>query len=312
MKDRLPQLGLVCISVAPQVRYRTITRKNLLKLTEAQQEVKLRSLYEENLQRLEGAIDFCLERKIYLYRLKSSLFPFADTPMGAEILADYRSQLAAVGEYAAKNGVRLILHPPQFVVLNSDSDNVVANSIKILAAEALVMDYLGLPRTPWAAINIHGGKGDRAEKLIENIKTLPPSIRTRLTLENDEHTYGAEELLEICQAAGVPLVFDAHHHVIHEDLDSYEHQSVARILAAAKTTWPNPEDQVVHISNGRDSFGDPKHSDYIYNMPSSYQFVPWIEIEAKKKELAVEKLQQEWLPGLKESKKTNEAVAQAV
>jgi UV DNA damage endonuclease len=94
------------------------------------------------------------------------------------------------------------------------------------------------------------------------------------------------------------MVFDAHHHVIHEGLDSYDDPSVAEILAAARTTWLDPEWQLVHISNGRTAFNDRHHSDLITVMPSSYRNAPWIEVEAKLKEEAIAKLRQEWLPTL--------------
>jgi UV DNA damage endonuclease len=192
----------------------------------------------------------------------------------------------------------LVVHPDQFVVLSSDSPEVVANSIKILQMHAMIMDKLGLPRSPWAMIEIHGGKSDRSERLVEVIRSLPEEIRSRLALENDEYAYSAEEILAVCRQAGVPMVFDAHHHVIHEGLDSYDHPSVAQMQAAACTTWPVLQWQLVHISNGRSAFADRNHSDLITVMPSSYRNAPWIEIEAKLKEEAIAKLRTEWLPTL--------------
>lgn len=91
------------------------------------------------------------------------------------------------------------------------------------------------------------------------------------------------------------MVFDAHHHVIHEHLETYDDPSVAEMLAAARTTWSVPEWQLVHISNGKEFFTDPRHSDLITEMPNCYYQAPWIEVEAKFKELAIEKLRAEWL-----------------
>jgi len=130
------------------------------------------------------------------------------------------------------------------------------------------------------------------------IRNLPEAIRSRLALENDEHTYSAWEIFDVCRAAGVPMVFDAHHHVCHEGLTSYDDPSVAEMVAAARTTWPVTEWQLVHISNGRDSFADPHHSDLITTMPAGYRHVPWIEVEAKHKELVIAKLRAEWLNNL--------------
>ena len=293
-----PQLGLVCITASKAVRYRTVTRKRLLQLSETEQEEVLRNLYTENLQRLNLAIDFCLANELRLYRIPSNLFPFADTDLGERVLNELNEELLEIGERVMSVGIRVVVHPDQFVVLSSDSSEVIANSIKILEMHAMIMDKLGLPRSPWAMIEIHGGKSDRSEKLVSVIRNLPEAIRSRLALENDEYAYSAEEILDVCRQAGVPMVFDAHHHIIHEGLDSYDDPSVAQRQAAASTTWPVREWQLVHISNGSEAFRDRHHSDLITVMPSAYCNAPWIEVEAKLKEEAIAKLREEWLPTL--------------
>jgi UV DNA damage endonuclease len=293
--QKQPELGLVCITASDAVRFRTVTRKRLLQLTEIEQEKVLRELYADNLKRLDKAIDFCYANNIKLYRMTSALFPFADTDLGEIVLTSMSEEVRRVGDRAIDLNIRLVLHPDQFVVLSSDKPDVVKNSIKILATHALIMDMLGQPRSPWALMNIHGGKSDRASQLTSVIRDLPQSIRSRLTFENDEYAYSTSELLEVCLDTAVPLVFDAHHHVIHEHLETYNDPNVAEMLAAAKTTWPVPEWQLVHISNGREFFADPRHSDLIIDMPDCYYDAPWIEVEAKFKELAIDKLRAEWL-----------------
>jgi UV DNA damage endonuclease len=292
---RPPELGLVCITASKLVRFRTVIRKRLLQFSPIEQEQLLRDLYRDNLTRLTTAINFCASEGIRLYRLSSALFPFADDAIGAAVLTEFADTMQQVGDLANQLGIRLVLHPDQFVVLNSDRPEVIENSIKILSAHARSFDLLGLPQSPWALMNIHGGKGDRAERLVTVIRNLPDNIRSRLTLENDEFTYSASEILDICRAAEIPMVFDAHHHVIHEQVETYEDPSVAEMVTAARSTWPVPDWQLVHISNGNESFLDPRHSDFITLMPSSYRQVSWIEVEAKQKELAIAKLRQEWL-----------------
>ncbi|MEG4998088.1 UV DNA damage repair endonuclease UvsE [Microcoleus sp. B4-D4] len=294
-KDKLPELGLVCITTSDAVRFRTVTRKRLLQLAESEQEKVLRELYADNLKRLDKAIDFCCANNIKLYRMTSALFPFADTDLGEAVLHSMAEELRNTGDRAISLNIRLVLHPDQFVVLSSDKPDVVANSIKILATHALILDMLQQPRSPYALMNIHGGKGDRTSQLTSVIRDLPESIRSRLTFENDEYAYSSSELLEVCLDTAVPMVFDAHHHVIHEHLASYDDPSVAEMLAAARTTWSVPELQLVHISNGKEFFADPRHSDLITEMPECYYQAPWIEVEAKFKELAIEKLRAEWL-----------------
>lgn len=288
-------LGLVCITHSEEVRYRTTTRKVLLSLDEAAQEEKLRGIYADNTSRLKKAVEFCLANDINLYRMTSNLFPFADEPMGAEILSDFAEDLAMIGTDALRRNLRLVLHPDQFVVLSSDSEAVVANSIKILKMHARTMDLLKQPRSEWALMNIHGGKGDRIEKLVAVVGELPEEIRSRITFENDEHAYSSAQILEVCRRARVPFVFDAHHHVCREKLEDYNDPSVEEMFYAARETWENPDNQLVHISNGREKFQDRAHHDLIFMMPDVFRRAPWIEVEAKHKELAIKKLQDEWL-----------------
>ena len=294
-KTKAPRLGLVCITHSDEVRYRTVTRKRLLQFETGEQKRMLRDIYAANLARLNGALDFCTARGLSLYRMTSNLFPFADDEAGSDVLEEFAEELKRTGARADELGIRLVLHPDQFVVLSSDSPATVANSVKILESHARVMDMLGRPRSAWALIEIHGGKGGRADRLVEQIGLLPEGVRSRIAFENDEYIYSAAEILEVCRRAGVPMVFDAHHHVVHEGLDSYDHPSVAEMVEAARTTWPDPAWQLVHISNGRESFGDRHHSDLVSAMPAAYRRVPFIEVEAKHKELAIERLTAEWL-----------------
>jgi len=285
-----PELGLVCITLSKEVRYRTITRTRLLALSPESQRKQLDDIYRDNIQTLEAAFRYCEREGIRLYRIVSSIFPFADEDIGREVLKPFTAALARAGQYATARNIRLVMHPDQFVVLSSDSESVVANSVKILQMHADIMDLLEQPRSPWALLEIHGGKSDRADALVARIATLPDAIRLRLGLENDEYAYSADEICAICLRSGLPMVFDAHHHIVHERLDSYDHPSVAHMLAQARATWPDPAMQLVHISNGRESFNDRQHADLIDVMPACYALAPYIEIEAKSKEEAIRKL----------------------
>ena len=287
-------LGLVCITTGDAVRFKTVTRKRLLSFDELTQAEMLRALYQENINRVGGAIEFCAAHEINLYRLSSQLFPFADEPIGAEILSEFADRLAVAGNKAIENNLRIVMHPDQFVVLSSDSETVIENSFKILKMHARTLDLLHQPATEWATMNIHGGKGDRIDKLVASVEQLPDNIRLRIAFENDEYAYSSAQILEVCRRAKVPMVFDAHHHVCREKLDSYNDDSVTETFWAARETWANPANQLVHISNGRDHFRDRAHHDLIFDMPEVFRFAPWIEVEAKHKETAIEKLRNEW------------------
>ena len=291
-----PNLGLVCITHAPTIRYRTLTLSCYNALAVEARAGVLEELYRSNLATLLRALDYCAENGIRLYRVTSAPFPLSDLPdgVGESLLEDMPAELAQVGQKVAQHGIRLVVHPEQYVVINSDSPSVVENSIALLEHHARIFDWFGLPCSSWAAINIHGGKGGKSRELVEAIARLPQNVRSRLTLENDERAYGAAEILGVCLQAGVPMVFDAHHHVVKERLPSFEDPSVAHFVSAARATWPRPEWQIVHLSNGREGLHDSRHHELVFTVPSSYLDVRWIEVEAKHKEVAIGQLEACW------------------
>ena len=291
--NNLPELGLVCVTASEEVRFRTVSRRALAKLSPIEKQNRLRSIYAANVARLAKAIAFCCRVKIRLYRLHWGLFPFADNSLGQNILEEFAGELQEIGTIARKSAIRLVLQPSQFIVLNSNHTHVIDNSIRMLKTHARILDLLGLPHSPWASINIHGGKSDRSKKLIENIKQLPTNIYSRLTLKNDEHSYSGKAIAQICQICEIPMVFNAHHHLVHERLASYDDVSTEAIYRLAQTTWQQPQWQLVQIANGREHTYDTKHGDLITKMPSCFKNAPWIEVEAKQKEAAIFELRKE-------------------
>ena len=286
------RLGLVCIPLDPCVRFRTITRTRFLQLSPAEQYRALLDVYWDNFHRLHRMLTFCARRSIRLYRMPSSLFPMSDEPLGDGVLREMAANLSSVGRRAERLGIRVVVHPDQFCVLSSESPAVVRTSVTILKKHALAMDLMGLPRSPWASILVHGGKAGRGDALVRAISKLPATVRGRLCLENDEYSYSAADILDVCRRAGVPMIFDNHHHAIKEKLARYDDPSVAEMVAAARATWPDPAWQVVHLSNGKGGFLDREHSDLIEQVPPAYRGVPWIEVEAKGKEAAIDQIRQ--------------------
>ena len=288
-----PQLGLVCITHGDAVRYRTLTRTRYLALEKPQHKFdKLLELYTYNLEVLFGALEFCTAHEIGIYRITSDLFPMADLGdgIGFEVLETLKPRMATFGLESLKRGVRAVIHPDQFVVLNSTSAQVVRNSVKTLLYHAQILDLLGLPRSSWTVMNIHGGKGGRSSQMVEIIRDLPDNIRSRLTLENDEYTYSAAQIFEICLEAGVSMVFDAHHHIVHEKLTRLDDPSIRAAVQLARATWTPFDWQLVHLSSGKNGLHDAKHHELILEFPEAFRSVGYVEVEAKNKELAIEDL----------------------
>ena len=285
-----PQLGLVCITVGPEVRFRTITRTRYLSFPEEERAGVLHALYGDNIGRLAGAAAYCVAQGIRLYRMSAALFPMLDLegdPTGQGVLEGLSAELRAAGDAFTAAGIRVLVHPDQFIVLNSENPDVVRRAVYALSFYGLIMDMLGFSRSPWNTILLHGGKGGRAAELAAIIPTLPDAVRSRLCLENDERAFGPAELLPVCREVGTPLIFDAHHHVVREKLSSQDDPSVRHFVLAARATWHPPQWQVVHLSSGIDGPQDRRHTDLITDFPAAYHDVPWIEVEAKGKELAL-------------------------
>lgn len=261
---------------------------------------RIRSTYVNNVDNLIRMIPKISDLGFRLFRLSSSLFPLADlVDRSLWDNDDVVSRLEILGNIIKTRNVRVGLHPGQFCVLSSDSDNVVQKTITELTMHGWMFDTMGLPRTPEFGINVHGGKRGRGTVLVERIKSLPEAIRARLTLENDESSYSVIDLLHVHMATGTPIVFDSHHHTFN---DGY--LTLDEAFDAAIATWPVGIVPLQHISNSEPGCGNSftarrKHSFMINNIPecqlrAAQKDVIALEIEAKGKNVAISELSRQF------------------
>ena len=252
----------------------------------------------ENVKILKGIVEWNTNNGFEVYRMTSSLFPWA-SEYEIEKLHDWQEIsdiLLSVGDIARKSNQRLTFHPGQFNCLTSPHENVIVNCIKDLSIHGKTMDYMGLPRTPDALINIHAGgaHGDRvsaAERFCKNFERLPDSVKTRLTIENDdkESLFSTLDLYEmIHKRVGIPIVHDFHHAKFRKSEGMCEEEE----LRLAAMTWPAGVRQLTHYSEsasireGKDVIPQ-AHSDYVDGPIPDYGLSFDCDIEAKAKELAV-------------------------
>ena len=252
----------------------------------------------ENVKILKGIVEWNANNGFEVYRMTSDLFPWA-SEYEIEKLHDWQEIsdiLLSVGDIARKSNQRLTFHPGQFNCLTSPHKNVIVNGIKDLSIHGKIMDYMGLPRTPDALINIHAGgaHGDRisaAERFCKNFERLPDSVKTRLTVENDdkESLFSTLDLHEmIHKRVGIPIVHDFHHAKFRKSEGMCEEEE----LRLAATTWPAGVRQLTHYSEsasireGKDVIPQ-AHSDYVDGPIPDYGLSFDCDIEAKAKELAV-------------------------
>ena len=234
---------------------------------------------------------------INFFRLSSALVPWGDN-IDITQLKDYKEfkfELKKAGDYAKFWNMRINSHPGPFNVLPSPNESVVQKTFADLELHGKIFDLMGLSKTPYNNINIHcngvyGDKQSAMDRLITNFKRLSPSVRKRLTLENDDKgsMYSVRDLMYIHENTGIPIVFDYHHHQFCTG-DLSEEQA----LKLAATTWPKGIRQEVHYSESKALHeNNPKekpqaHSYLINTLPNTYELDLDIMVEAKGKELAI-------------------------
>ncbi len=155
-----------------------------------------------------------------LLRLPSDLLPAYTHPEVAplyrhpEIRGAVESGLAALGAQARAGDVRVSFHPDQFCVLASANPAAAENGLREFEyhAEAMaLMGYHGSWHPHGAHVNVHGGgRAGGVEGIRAGLARLSAQARNLVTLENDEVSYGLDDLLALADA--VPVVLDLHHH----------------------------------------------------------------------------------------------------
>jgi UV DNA damage endonuclease len=292
------RFGLCCLFINEPVTFRTTTARVLSTLGRNDQLLKLSGICRDNARNLSLALESVQRLGIGAFRIMSPLFPRMTHPDVGYSLTDLPDgdaiahQLGMVRSFAGQHDIRLSFHPDQFVVLSSPHAAVVANSIQELEYQAQLAGAVGAD-----VINIHGGGvyGDKSaalRRLSQVFPSLSESVRSRLTLENDDISYTVRDLLPVCEQLSIPLVYDVHHHRCNPD-----GLSVEEATRLAGTTWERAgREQYCHISSPKSGWGsgNPKpHADYIdpADFPECWRGREMtVDIEAKAKEQAVVRL----------------------
>jgi UV DNA damage repair endonuclease len=109
------------------------------------------------------------------------------------------------------------MHPSQHAILATNSDAALANAIHDIEEHAEIFAMLGYG-SGWhphgASVNVHGGARSAGIQAIRaNLLRLSGAARNLITIENDETSFGLDDLLQVTD--DVALVVDFHHHWVH-------------------------------------------------------------------------------------------------
>ncbi|MFA9288678.1 MAG: UV DNA damage repair endonuclease UvsE [Weeksellaceae bacterium] len=201
---------------------------------------RFRSTLTENLSCLQRILQWNVDHNISFFRISSQIVPFASHPICTyPWQTEFKSQLQQIGDFIKQHNLRVSMHPDQFVLINSISEEIFARSVKELDYQAEVLDLMGLDNTHKLQIHVGGVYGDKElsiERFISRYKTLPDKIKRRLVIENDDRLYSLQDCLKVHDGTKIPILFDTFHHEI---LNNGE--TMRKALESAFSTW-KPED----------------------------------------------------------------------
>jgi len=233
------RIGYPCINLTLKNQYSSTFR------LKSYSEKRFNETVKNNLNHLLSVLNFNKRNNIYFFRISSDIIPFASHPVCEIDWSDtFKEKLEEIGDFTIKNNIRVSMHPDQFVILNSKSEDIVKNSIRELQYHCKLLDSMRLPTS--AKIQIHGGGvyGDKekAKKDFSNNfnKLLEESLKRRLVIENDDRSYSLQDCLDISSKTDMPIVFDTFHHECLNNGETFQ-QSLSSFIKSWKyTTDGNP------------------------------------------------------------------------
>lgn len=287
-------LNLGKVTSSSTVTYTTYIKQG----TDREKLEKLQKVTLSNINDLYKILEYTVKNDIHFYRITSSLIPLATHPEVTDwnYRKIFKRDFEWLGEFINKSDIRVDTHPDQFNVINSAKEQVVKNTERNLWCHVNFFEDINYPLGKMVLHigSSEGGKSASIDRLIANFNKFPIEISKRLVFENDDKTFTAKEVLNICQKLKVPMVLDVHHHICNSGGEKLE-----PMLKDIFDTWQGESlPPKLHFSSPRNGEKDRKHSDYIE--PQS--FIEFIEkciplnidldimLEAKRKDLALFKL----------------------
>jgi len=294
-------LGYACICT--ELRKRDIFSSRTIRLDTFKKNGLdyVKKLALENLHDLLTILKWNKDHDIYFMRLSSDMFPFASHPEYGYSIDFAKDILQEIGRYAIANKMRLTMHPGQYNVLSSPSDDIIKRTLLDLTLHANILDMMGIDQDGVMVIHgggVYGDKNKSLERLEKNINLLPEFIRKRLVLENCEMAYTVEDLLPISEKLLIPIVIDTHHDSIHPSSKNVYYY-FKRVFRIWKARGIKPK---IHISNSVPGITEldsktarRKHSDYIDYIHEEIYMLNFdidIMLECKMKEQGIFRLRE--------------------
>jgi UV DNA damage endonuclease len=192
------------------------TTNRTLRLANLSDVEKVRALVRENIAGLLKILHWNAGHGVGLFRIGQGLIPFASHPaFPYDWEHEHGDELREAGALAGALGIRLSMHPGQFIQPGSPKPGVSERSLDELRYAARVFDLLGGP-DPVIVLHMGGADEDKSTTAARFVETMRPetTLLRYLALENDERIWAVAEIVATASALGVPAITDAFHHAL--------------------------------------------------------------------------------------------------
>jgi len=227
-------LGMIRYGYPAQNLTLPATTNRTLRLASLADAEKVRALVWENMFGLEIIVRWNAERGIRLFRIGQGLIPFASHPaFPYDWPEEHGDDLRELGALARSLGVRLSMHPGQFINPGSPNPETAGRSLDELRYAARVFDLMGNDDAV-VVLHLGGAYDDRPAAVARFVEALRPQedILRYLALENDERIWTAGEIVGAARALGIPAILDNLHHSLNPG-----GLSLAEALDLALPSW---------------------------------------------------------------------------
>lgn len=282
----LPRLGFFCSTADGKITTNRKFRIQNLNFS------KVLNTFKKNLEDFKKLLEISKKLGCGIFRLGSNFIPFAShNNFKREWLTLIEELLRDFARCLKNFGIRITMHPGQYVVLNSPNKEVVENSLRELEYHFWVLDRLGIGED--GIVVIHGGGvfGDKRESLKRLMKVLSKHdwLRTRLAFENDERHYTVADLFAVAEL-GYPLVFDFYHHKLNPSY--FDPEQIIKSWNKRRPEFHlSSLPQRPHRLGEHGDWVDPADFLTLVRLFNNYEYD--IIVEAKQKEKAIIKLVQD-------------------
>lgn len=206
-----------------------------------------------SIEYVHAIFDYLEESQISMYRISSNFAPYLthpDLPQFHNQLEECRNELKALGARANSINLRLSFHPSQYIVLNSPNPKLTETSTRDFLAQAMMLDMMEQGEEAVVVTHVGGVYGERdaaRARFVDNFEALPEPARRRLVLENDDVSWGVDDVLRIHEATGIRCIFDHQHH----ECINPDGRDIVAACSQMLGTWPKGVRPKIHFSSPR-------------------------------------------------------------